>query len=323
MKEKRSLFSAIPAGLIWGILAAVVFYFALSYSGFNEYKAKSKIITTDLESVNENASDAKTYAATINSNKIKKTVLDNLGIDMSLGMLDTKLKIEPIEGSSVVDIVVTDTNKQRAEDIADEYADLAVRVIGNIYGTKAQVMEYSYQSAGKVNNGITYSAIIGLAVFILATLIGMIRVNSFNNKVLLARAKNTILDEEDQEPYEACDEDYEGIVSDGKREVKNGRMSFIKEAKEDYSYPDNDDYNDYDNDDSNDFDNDDDFDYLDVNSQELPDFDKENPAETIVIDKNEILYGINRQNKVEEDIVIKDYPILGKLPPYSKGELDV
>lgn len=319
MKEKRSLFSAIPAGLIWGILAAVVFYFALSYSGFNEYKAKSKIITTDLESVNENDSDAKTYAATINSNKIKKTVLDNLGIDMSLGMLDTKLKIEPIEGSSVVDIVVTDTNKQRAEDIADEYADLAVRVIGNIYGTKAQVMEYSYQSAGKVNNGITYSAIIGLAVFILATLIGMIRVNSFNNKVLLARAKNTILDEEDQEPYEASDEDYEGIVSDGKREVKNGRMSFRKEAKEDYSYQDNDESNnnDYDND------NDDDFDYLDTKSQELPDFDKENPAETIVIDKNEILYGINRQNRVEEDIIIKDYPILGKLPPYSKGELDV
>lgn len=321
MKEKRSLFSAIPAGLICGILAAVIFYFALSYSGFNEYKAKSKIITTDLESVNENASDAKTYAATINSNKIKKTVLDNLGINMSLGILDTKLKIEPIEGSSVVDIVVTDTNKLRAEDIADEYADLSVRVIGNIYGTKAQVMEYAYQSAGKVNNGFTYATIIGLVVFVLTTLIGMLRVNSFNNKVLLARASQADLDEkeyeDEEELYEDSDKGYDEIVSSDKREVKDGRMSFKKDPNKDFSYADNDDSND------NDYDNDDDFDFSETRKQENPFFDGEDKGETIVIDKDEILYGINKQNKVQEDIIIKDYPILGKLPPYSKGELDV
>lgn len=312
MKEKRSLFSAIPAGLIAGILAAVIFYFALSYSGFNEYRAKSKIITTGIENVNEDTGDASTYAATINSNKIKKTVLDNLGIDMSLGMLDAKLSIEPIEGSSVVDIVVTDTNKLRAEDIADEYADLAVRVIGNIYGTDAQVMEYSYQSAGRVNNGKTYASIVGLGVFIIATLIGMIRVNSFNNKVLLAKAQKAEANEEELEEYENYEDDYGKITSDSKREVKDGRVSFKKE--EDYSsyaYNDNDD------------DKADDRDFTGTQKIDPVDFEEEDFGETTIIDQDEILYGINRQNRSNKDTTKKDYPIIGKLAPYSKGELDV
>lgn len=312
MKEKRSLFSAIPAGLICGILAAVIFYFALSYSGFNEYRAKSKIITTGIENVNENSGDASTYAATINSNKIKKTVLDNLGIDMSLGMLDAKLSIEPIEGSSVVDIVVTDTNKLRAEDIADEYADLAVRVIGNIYGTDAQVMEYSYQSAGRVNNGKTYATIVGLGVFVIASLIGMIRVNSFNNKVLLAKAQKAEANEEELEDYETYEDDYGKISSDSKREVKDGRVSFKKE--EDYSsyaYNDNDD------------DNDDDRDFTGTQKIDPVDFEEEDFGETTIIDQDEILYGINRQNRSNKDTTKNDYPIIGKLAPYSKGELDV
>lgn len=313
MKEKRSLFSAIPAGLICGILAAVIFYFALSYSGFNEYRAKSKIITTGIENVNEDAGDASTYAATINSNKIKKTVLDNLGIDMSLGMLDAKLSIEPIEGSSVVDIVVTDTNKLRAEDIADEYADLAVRVIGNIYGTDAQVMEYSYQSAGRVNNGKTYASIVGLGVFIIATLIGMIRVNSFNNKVLLAKAQKAEANEEELEDYETYEDDYGKITSDSKREVKDGRVSFKKE--EDYSsYA----YNNDDNDKA------DDRDFTGTQKIDPVDFEEEEDfGETTIIDQDEILYGINRQNRSNKDTTKKEYPIIGKLAPYSKGELDV
>lgn len=312
MKEKRSLFSAIPAGLICGILAAVIFYFALSYSSFNEYRAKSKIITTGIENVNENAGDTSTYAATINSNKIKKTVLDNLGIDMSLGMLDAKLSIEPIEGSSVVDIVVTDTNKLRAEDIADEYADLAVRVIGNIYGTDAQVMEYAYESAGRVNNGKTYASIVGLGVFIIASLIGMIKVNSFNNKVLLAKAQKAEANEEEIEDYETYEDDYGKITSDSKREVKDGRVSFKKE--EDYSsyaYNDNND------------DNDDDRDFTGTQKIDPVDFEEEDFGETTIIDQDEILYGINRQNRSNKETSSKDYPIIGKLAPYSKGELDV
>ncbi len=299
MKEKRSLFSAIPLGLICGIVAAVLFYFALSYSNFNEYKAKSKIITTSQEEVEKDTDESSVYAATINSNKIKKAVLDNLGIDMSLGILDTKLSIDPIEKSPIIDIVVVDTNKQRAEDLADEYADLSVRVINNIYGKDAQVMEYSYQAAGRVNNGYIYAAIVGAAVFILVSLINMIRINSYNNKVLAA---NYTMPEEvakdDRITFEKDENEYKNEVLDNSYEEKDLEEKIVEDDIDKYQTS-----------------------KIDI----VDDEEDDDYGETTVIDSREVLssVGYEESNQNEEADEKESYPILGKLPPYTRGELDV
>lgn len=299
MKEKRSLFSAIPLGLICGIVAAVLFYFALSYSNFNEYKAKSKIITTSLEEVEKDTDESSVYAATINSNKIKKAVLDNLGIDMSLGILDTKLSIDPIEKSPIIDIVVVDTNKQRAEDLADEYADLSVRVINNIYGKDAQVMEYSYQAAGRVNNGYIYAAIVGAAVFILVSLINMIRINSYNNKVLAA---NYTMPEE--------------VAKDDRITFKKDENEYDKEVLD----------NSYDEEEFKEVSPEDEIEEYQTSKIDIVDDEEDDDyGETTVIDSSEVLssVGYEESNQNEEADEKESYPILGKLPPYTRGELDV
>lgn len=299
MKEKRSLFSAIPLGLICGIVAAVLFYFALSYSNFNEYKAKSKIITTSLEEVEKDTDESSVYAATINSNKIKKAVLDNLDIDMSLGILDTKLSIDPIEKSPIIDIVVVDTNKQRAEDLADEYADLSVRVINNIYGKDAQVMEYSYQAAGRVNNGYIYAAIVGAAVFILVSLINMIRINSYNNKVLAA---NYTMPEE--------------VAKDDRITFKKDENEYDKEVLD----------NSYDEEEFKEVSPEDEIEEYQTSKIDIVDDEEDDDyGETTVIDSSEVLssVGYEESNQNEEADEKESYPILGKLPPYTRGELDV
>ena len=299
MKEKRSLFSAIPLGLICGIVAAVLFYFALSYSNFNEYKAKSKIITTSLEEVEKDTDESSVYAATINSNKIKKAVLDNLGIDMSLGILDTKLSIDPIEKSPIIDIVVVDTNKQRAEDLADEYADLSVRVINNIYGKDAQVMEYSYQAAGRVNNGYIYAAIVGAAVFILISLINMIRINSYNNKVLAA---NYTMPEK--------------VAKDDRITFKKDENEYDKEVLD----------NSYDEEDFKEVSPEDEIEEYQTSKIDIVDDEEDDDyGETTVIDSSEVLssVGYEESNQNEEAEEKESYPILGKLPSYTRGELDV
>lgn len=298
MKEKRSLFSAIPLGLICGIVAAVLFYFALSYSNFNEYKAKSKIITTSLEEVEKDTDESSVYAATINSNKIKKAVLDNLGIDMSLGILDTKLSIDPIEKSPIIDIVVVDTNKQRAEDLADEYADLSVRVINNIYGKDAQVMEYSYQAAGRVNNGYIYAAIVGAAVFILISLINMIRINSYNNKVLAANYRMP-----------------EEVAKDDRITFKKDDNEYDKEVLD----------NSYDEEDFKEVSPEDEIEEYQTSKIDIVDEEDDDYGETTVIDSSEVLssVGYEESNQNEEADEKESYPILGKLPPYTRGELDV
>lgn len=301
MKEKRSLFSAIPLGLICGIVAAVLFYFALGKLNYNEYQAKSKIITTSLDKAEKDTEEAKVYAATINSNKIKKTVLENLGLDMSLGMLDTKLRIEPIEGSPVIDLVVTDTNKLRAEDLADEYADLSVRVIKNIYGKDAQVMEYAYGSAGKVNNGYVYSAIVGGAVFVLVSLIGMIRVNSFNNKLLkLAVERGDFLEEAREIPKK------ERMMSFKKKDEEVLDNSYENEPEERQDEPE---------------DYEEDLTAYETTKFTAIDEDDDDLGETTIINKEDIILASNDKELCEE--ASDDIEVLGKLPPYSRGELDV
>ena len=299
MKEKRSLFSAIPLGLICGIVAAVLFYFALSYSNFNEYKAKSKIITTSLEEVEKDTDESSVYAATINSNKIKKAVLDNLGIDMSLGILDTKLSIDPIEKSPIIDIVVVDTNKQRAEDLADEYADLSVRVINNIYGKDAQVMEYSYQAAGRVNNGYIYAAIVGAAVFILVSLINMIRINSYNNKVLAANyTMPEELAKDDRITFEKDENEYKNEVLDNSYEEKDLEEKIVEDDIDKYQTS-----------------------KIDI----VDDEEDDDYGETTVIDSSEVLSSAGFKD-TDQNIEVnekEEYPTLGKLPPYTRGEFDV
>ena len=183
MENRKSLFSAIPPAIIAGIIIGMITYFGLNFGGYKEYQAQSKVVTTNIENLDEASGTAATYAATINSPKIKQKTLETLGIDWNVGKLDSKLEIRPIENTSIIDIVVTDTNKLRAEDLADQYADYTVRVINNIYNSGAKVMEYSYGSASAIDNTLRYALITGGLGFLLWTIIKMIRINSYNNKL--------------------------------------------------------------------------------------------------------------------------------------------
>lgn len=200
MENKRSLFSAIPSAIIAGIIAGMIVYFGLNFAGYKEYQAQAKVVTTNIESIENSNNTASTYAATINSPKIKQRTLETLQLDWNVGKLDTKLDIVPIDGTAIIDIRVTDTNKLRAEDIADQYADYTVRVINNIYNSGAQVMEYSYGSAATLDNTLRYALIVGGIFALLWAILRMLMINSHNRKVEKAFYKN--IDQEVREVRE-------------------------------------------------------------------------------------------------------------------------
>ena len=231
--------------------------------GYKEYTAQAKIVTSNVENVDDAKNTAQTYAATINSSKIKQKTLETLAIDWNVGKLDSKLDIKPTANSSIIDITVQDTNKLRAEDLADQYADYSVRVINNIYDSGAEVMEYSYGLASVTDNTIKYAGFAAGAGAILWALITMISINSHNKKIAKAYLANAKKDEVKEV-----------------REVKKVKA----EPKEKTTVV-----------------------------SDLNDTDKESGI-TRVIDSKEINNKVSNTNK---------YEILGKLPSYEKGELDV
>ena len=357
MQKKRSLLNAIPLSLIIGIIIGVIAYFGINHLDISEYQAKAKIITADINQANNENSNAEGYAATINSNKIKQRTLENLGIDFSLGVLDSKLEIKPVKNSPVIDIVVNDSNKLRAEDIADEYADLSVRVINNIYSADASVMEYAYESAGKVNNTLFYSIIAGAAGFLLTALFSMIGINRFNKKLLLRQVE--IEEKKVNYGYAPIEDDSYEDLSDDEYEIEDNQNLAYKEDdieiesdlddKEDFDikedefninnnreikYSLGEDSNNIDNDESTNIDFEDKIVENDVNNKDLsanyaPEIEEdEDFSETRIIDADEISKmsfesSINDNDNQEDLDPLEKYETLAKIPPYVEGDLDV
>ena len=274
MENKRSLFSAIPSAIIFGIIVGMITYFGLNFGGYKEYQAQAKVVTTNIENINDAAGSSATYAATINSPKIKQKTLETLEIDWNTSKLDNKLEIRPVDNSSIIDIVVTDTNKLRAEDLADQYADYTVRVLNNIYNSGAKVMEYSYGTASPLDNTLRYALITGGIGFVLWTLIDMIYINSSNKKL----AKTSKSDVESKEAKEV-------ESKPAKKARKTEEKEYTKE----------------------------------VPSQAVSYESASNQVSeaTQVIDKDEI------ERASETKLSSNKYEVLGRIPAYKKGDLDV
>jgi len=292
MENKRSLFSAIPSAIIAGIIVGMITYFGLNFGGYQEYQAQSKVVTTNIENIKDAEATSATYAATINSPKIKQKTLETLAIDWNVGKLDKKLEIKPVENSSIIDLVVTDTNKLRAEDLADQYADYTVRVINNIYNSGAKVMEYSYGSATAIDNTLTYALYAAGLGFLLWLLFDMIHINSYNKKL----SKNYMKNNQREEISEV-------------REVKE-RPSKKSSKKEKIEADKADSYE------------------KNEGKKKEDEIKAYESGSTRVLDKEEIKKeASSRQNteslKAKSETSSSKYEILGKIPSYEKGDLDV
>lgn len=278
MENKRSVWSAIPSAIIAGIIIGMITYFGLNFGGYKEYQAQAKVVTTNIENLDEAANSSATYAATINSPKIKQRTLEDLKLDWNVGKLDSKLEINPIANTSIIDIVVTDTNKLRAEDIADQYADLTVRVINNIYNSGAKVMEYSYGSASPLDNTLRYALITGGLGFLLWTLLDMIHINNQNKRLIKKYYKNQEANNEVGEVREV--KEVKEVRKPSKKTVKTEKEALTREKPVEKT----------------------------VTTFES----SEDTSATQAIDSREV-----REKSSNK------YEVLGKLPHYEKGDLDV
>ena len=286
MKKKESVFSVIPKALVFGLIIGIGFYFLFDKFGIKTYKAQSKILTTSNEKIKDDDKTAYTYAETVNSNAIKKRVIENLKLDMDPGELDKKIQIQAIANTHILNINVKDSIKLRAEDIADEYAEITVSVINQIYKADAVVIDKAYPNASLAKTSEKDSLKVGLAAFITYFIFGSLVVsirNSKNNDVEdyieeKEIRKVVFTKDDDKEEY-----DYEKYNDEIKEPYINEDGNLVQE------------YYDEDNELSQ-----------DINSNEDLSTDE---------DENFRLY----QNKENN----KDYTIIADMPKYDDGDLDV
>lgn len=183
MKRKKSVLSVLPLALLFAIIVGAITYFTSDKLGLSNYKAQSKILTTSKDSVSQEDNLALAFAATIDSDAIKNKVLDNLDLDWEPADLDKKLTIVPIKGSPVINIIVEDPIQLRAEDLADEYADVSVKLVNDLYKGNTQVLEYSYNNSGLKSQKEKFALYFAGAAFIIWFLFGSLFIAISNRKI--------------------------------------------------------------------------------------------------------------------------------------------
>lgn len=179
--KRRSNISVVARAFIAALIVGIVVYIVGDYTNMNEYTAESKIVCGKKDELEGN-SLSETYAATIDSNSIRKEVLSNLGLDRSGREIEKKLTIIPTKATPIISIKVKDTNKLRAEDLADEYADVSVAAINKLYGGSSEVLEYAYPNAMITYTSAQKAIGLGGGVFLLWILIGLCIVNPIHNR---------------------------------------------------------------------------------------------------------------------------------------------
>ncbi|MDO4594083.1 MAG: Wzz/FepE/Etk N-terminal domain-containing protein [Tissierellia bacterium] len=167
MNTIRSLRKNLYTIVIFVLILGVLGFLYAKFLKPDSYKAEAKIYAESVEQMKGDS--AKTFAETVNTNSLKKQVIENLSLNMSIKELDKLVSIKAVENSQTVRITTVDTIELRASDISDEIADLGVKKLNDLYKNNARVIDYSYQNTSKVSNAriIYISMLIGLIIALL------------------------------------------------------------------------------------------------------------------------------------------------------------
>ena len=170
---KKKILIIIGITLLFAILGAAFTAIILP----DEYTAKTRIYVlnrsgdSDLSSSDYNVSDfiVKDYEVLITGENVTREVRSQLKLDMSLGELASKISVSAIEKTRVLQIVVVDTDPNRAAAIANCVQEISSTQNDKIMAVDAVNLIYaatvpSSKSGPNVTENTAIAAIIGLCL---------------------------------------------------------------------------------------------------------------------------------------------------------------
>lgn len=296
MKKRQTIFSIIPKALIFGLILGIGFYFLSGKLGFKKYTAQAKILTTSNEKIKEDDKTAYTYAETVNSNAIKKRVIDNLKLDIEPSELDKKMQIQAIPNTHILNINVEDSIKLRAEDIADEYAEITVSVIDELYKADAVVIDHAYPNGSLLKNNDKDSFKLGLAGFLTYMIFGSLALTIRNSKideeeiVEEKEIRKVVFKDEDEEENYEYDSFDQSFYEDEDHQIEN--QEFVNEDEN----------------------------VIDEEVEEEIDYDQSYKYVDSIEEDEDLDDDFRTYQNKENN---KDYTIIADMPKYDDGDLNV
>lgn len=133
--------------IILGLLAGGIAYGISSFVLTPKYDSNATMIISnstnedsqnmpqanvELGQIQANKALISTYSEIVKSRGIADKVISNLNLDMDYGEFSEKVSIEPVKDTQIISVKVVDTIPERAQDIANETANIFKDSIGDI-----------------------------------------------------------------------------------------------------------------------------------------------------------------------------------------------
>lgn len=164
----RNIHKIILISLLFGMC-----FFTISKKTLEPIYETSTTIMTEKSS---NDTINSTYANLSKSNLLVSKVIKDLGLNMSYEEFSSKVIVESVPETRIINIKVNDTIPERAVDIANETAIELKTTIGKINKNRAIIIDKARTPKAPVNQDYKKDAIIGFILgFFIATLYVLIR----------------------------------------------------------------------------------------------------------------------------------------------------
>lgn len=133
--------------IIFGLLIGGISYGVSSYVLTPKYDSNATMIVSnstntdsqnlqqanvELGQIQANKALISTYSEIVKSRGIADKVISNLNLDMDYEEFSEKVSIEPVNDTQIISVMVVDTIPERAQDIANETANIFKDSIGDI-----------------------------------------------------------------------------------------------------------------------------------------------------------------------------------------------
>ena len=121
----------------------------------------------ELGQIQANKALISTYSEIVKSKGIADRVIANLGLDMDYEEFSNKVSIEPVKDTQIISVKVVDTIPERAQDIANETANIFKSSIGDIMNVdNVQILDGATlpeePSSPKIAKNTAIGAVLGI-----------------------------------------------------------------------------------------------------------------------------------------------------------------
>lgn len=138
----------------------------------------------DLSDLNAAKSLVSTYSVILHSRNVLDDVIEESGVDYSYNELNSMITAAPVDSTEIFRVVVTSTNPDEAELIANSICSILPKKISSIVeSSSVRIVDFAVRPESKSSPNITLYALVGMIVGFVISCVVIVILKLFDNSI--------------------------------------------------------------------------------------------------------------------------------------------